>query len=478
MAGFLTGFITGAANRANEITQDNERQRNANIERSMQAFRASIERRQERDRELSQQLAQAQIVAHRVGGAGNAEAIVRAGLGPQLLSGQITMGGQPNAAPTPAPITGQGGLMAPPSATPTAPTAPGLGQPSQTPVAPSGGATVAPAMGDPRDAISATPTAPQQQPQASPEAPQEGGIMNGIRRAMFGREPWEGVDQEVRNRYLQQSGMQRSEMERLLQPDRPIPQMQGQVNIAPVPPAEMARMAPYFREGGLERFMQTGGRDTSGLINADYTQQMQERLMSIRAAAAQARTNRPVNIGVGHYNSAMRAMEQFLPRGMFRPVTDPVTNRISFAINVPSNHPDYARAQQGLATAMEAIGPALRGEVDGIAIGETPSAGAYAARRAGWLGEQQPTPNPGGVTPPPPAANPGGANRTPRATSTPQPAAPQTPSPTDLPRESTNRPPNVAEVIRQGNVEWRFSRMRGNTPVYTNGRQEIDGRVR
>lgn len=455
MAGFFTGFVTGFANGAVDITKENERQRNQVIERSMQAFRSNIERRQERDREMNQQLAQARVFASRVGGEGNAEAIVRSGLGPQLMAGQISVTGAPNAAPTPAPITGQGGLMAPPSNAPTAPTAPGLGQPSQAPTAPSDNPMQAPSQADPRDAIGAAPQAPQ-------EAPQERGVMDTIRQGMFGRRPFEGVGDEVRNRYMQESGMQRSEMERLMSPERPIPQIQGQVNVAPMAPADMARLSTNFRDAeGMQRFIATNGQDTSGLVNYGDQAALQREIAALRGAG-RGSTPRPININPSYFNAAERSLAGLLPSGMIRTSQGP-DGQTTFTIAIPSNDPRYANAQRMLATAREALGPALRGEVDGVHIGDTSAAAAHAARVAGFLGNQptqpQGTPNP--------------AQAPTRAT----PNADPTPSVTP-PRESTSRPPNVPQTVPMNGQTWTFSRMRGNTPVYTNGRQEIDGVVR
>lgn len=400
MAGFLTGFVTGAANAATQITQDNTRRRDAVIERSMVAFRANMEQRQERDRRLNQQLAQAQILGHRVGGAQNAEAILRADLGPQLIAGQISMSGQPNAAPTPAPITGQGGLMAPANVSPVAPSAPGLGNPTGNPLAPAGGSTIAPQMPDPRAAVSAQPTAPQ----GTPEAPQENGIMGGIRRAMFGRDPFEGVQQEVRNRYMQESGMPRAEMDRLMAPDRPIPTIQGQVNMAPLPPEAMARISDRFRDAaGMQRFMDTNGRDASGLINFGDHAALQREIAQMRVAASQTRAARPININPSYFNAAERSLAGLLPSGMIRTSQGP-DGQTTFTIAIPSNDPRYANAQRMLATAREALGPALRGEVEGVHIGDTSAAAAYAARVAGFLGnpqqtQRQPQGNPATVAP-------------------------------------------------------------------------------
>jgi hypothetical protein len=441
MAGFFTGFATGFANRAVEISQDNERQRNRNIERAMERFAATMERRREELQQREQRRAQAQVVHSTTNGSmpvQDAEGFLSAGIPvDQLMSGRFTPNGsqgQPTV-PTTAAVTGTGGgLMSP--ATPPA------GGPVAASSAPQGGSggPVAP-LQDPRDA--AATAAPQPAAQAAPTAPAEQpGMLQQVGNAMFGRSPFEGVDQEVQNRYMRETGMQRSEMDRLLAPVPQAPQISGQYSYNQFGPADLARMASSFTNPeGFQRFVQSGGRDTSGLATLAEITAAQERLAQIRSAGRSSQGPRTAD-----FTAAYRQIDAMLEANPnFQRIEDP-SNPNGYRIVpriLPNVDTEAMRARQAGARAYadELIDQGMR-----------PAQAARAAlQHFGLLGSAQPgnggqgNPNPSPGNPPPPTV--------------PSPA-------TNRNALGTNRPPQVAPQVRFNGTLHEFLRMDGNTPIY------------
>lgn len=442
-AGFFTGFVTGFANESTRITQTNEAQRNANIERALAAFRENIGKREEEQRTRLQALQAAQVVGQLRGVPGrDIETLSRSPEAMSMLTDgrlRVESGDAPNAPPT--------ATQGTPQASPTGGNILGVPAPR---VSPETAPSTAPAttLPDPREAPVAAPQATPTAPSVAPQAASGSGMMGTVRQAMFGRSPLEGIGEDARNRYMQESGRTPEQIAAIMAPPAAPAPLQGRYGVNAMTPQQMASNAGNFSNAqGMDAFNRTG--DTSGLHTADRREEAALRQAQARANARAGSGSGAAAPNASMFNAARAGLAGFMPsNGMIRTAVGP-NGEVQMAVGIPSNNPRYAEAQRTLETANLALGRALRGEVEGIPAGDPAAAGAYAARAAGLLGNTQPT---SGATPPPasqarPAA--------PTAQPNPTPTAPQ--GNANLPRvtdaASFNALPRGARFIDpQGNT--------------------------